>query len=101
MIKIWLDDNREAPSGYIRTKSVETTIELLRNNDVEIVDLDNDLGTELEGRHVANWIEKQVINDLAYQPPVIYIHTSNSAARKYMETTRQSIANQLAKRLFK
>lgn len=44
-MKIYLDDIREAPEGWIRTMTVDATFELLKYNKVEALSLDNDLGS--------------------------------------------------------
>ena len=48
-IKIWVDDIREVPKGYIGTKSVNETIILIEKIENEggkigLLDLDHDLG---------------------------------------------------------
>ena len=45
-MKIWLDDIRPAPNGYIHCHSVNEAIELIKNakEPIEQLDLDHDLG---------------------------------------------------------
>ena len=48
-IKIWLDDLREAPTGYIHTYSVNKTKALIttcenQGTSIDLLDLDHDLG---------------------------------------------------------
>ena len=47
-MKIWVDDVREAPTGYIWCKSVNETIktilELEKSSSVDLIDLDHDAG---------------------------------------------------------
>ena len=45
-MKIWLDDLRKAPCGYIWCHSVNETILFIEKNksDIELIDLDHDLG---------------------------------------------------------
>ena len=48
-MKIWVDDLRSVPEGYIGTKSVNETIALIENMEsngieIELLDLDHDLG---------------------------------------------------------
>ena len=48
-MKIWVDDLRSVPEGYIGTKSVNETIDLIENMEsngieIELLDLDHDLG---------------------------------------------------------
>ena len=49
-MKIWIDDVRPAPDGYIWCKSVNRAIELLSDlinfgvDDIEVLDIDHDAG---------------------------------------------------------
>ena len=45
-MKIWLDDIKPAPNGYIHCHSVNEAIELIKNakEPIEQLDLDHDLG---------------------------------------------------------
>lgn len=45
-MKIWLDDIRPAPNGYIHCHSVNEAIELIKTvkEPIEQLDLDHDLG---------------------------------------------------------
>jgi len=52
-VKIWVDDIRPVPQGYEGTKSVEETIALIEEieeagGEVELLDLDHDLGDYAE-----------------------------------------------------
>lgn len=60
-VKIFLDDIRKTPAGYIRTYTVLETIEMLKkyNGRVEILSLDHDLGACDEctgGRTAEEWL---------------------------------------------
>jgi hypothetical protein len=95
-MKVWLDDQaddsdapeRWTPKGWVGVMSATAAMRLVRTGDVTVIDLDNDLGGELEGRHVLNLIE-----DLAQSGKIprmeIRIHTSNSEARRIMELVRE------------
>ena len=89
-INIYLDDCREAPKCFIRTHTVEETIELLKkhNGNIGILSLDNDLGENLtEGRKIIDWIDEQVhLNSEFVLPDTIYIHSDNGPAVKYMRS---------------
>jgi hypothetical protein len=90
-MKIFLDDVREAPIGWMRTKTVEETIDLLGKCQVDEISLDHDLGEgNLEGYHVLTWIE-QHIHDNYYTPPTIHIHSDNPPGRLRMEAAAKSI----------
>lgn len=95
-MKIYLDDEREAPDGWFRTLTAFGTISLLSSSflrdDVDVLELslDHDLGTKDTGYTVLLWIEEQVATN-GYIPPKIQIHTANSSARVKMELAVQQI----------
>lgn len=93
MVSIYLDDERPTPTGWIRTYSVQETIDLIRQHEGNIyqISLDNDLGVGLdEGYHVMNWIEKEAFNNTLKPIPHLMIHTGNSSARDRMMKARHN-----------
>lgn len=98
-MKLWLDDERPAPSEWIRenTVAIATTapaaIDFLRAGIITEVSLDHDLGPVEAGTgyDVIAWIEERVATDHSYRPPIIYIHTANPAARVRMLAARDAI----------
>lgn len=82
-IKIFLDDERIPPDGWVLVSSPIQAIELLKNNDVDIISLDHDLGDDENigtGYDVILWIEEQVFFK-NYTPPSMLVHSANSSAR--------------------
>jgi len=63
MIKLYLDDEGEAPEGWIRVYWPDEAIEILKKGNVERISLDHDLGDDRRGKgyDVLLWIEEQVI----------------------------------------
>ena len=102
-IKVFLDDCRPTPAGWTHARWPEDVISLLQTGNVTEISLDHDLADpfvegqgycssvrERTGYDVLLWIEEQVVlHD--FVPPVIHIHTDNSAARARMEAARASI----------
>lgn len=87
-INIFLDDCRITPNGYVRTYTVEETIELLEKHKgwIGIVSLDNDLGEGLkEGYTVVEWLEEQHYLNNYPLPDNIIAHTMNIIAKHRME----------------
>ena len=86
-VNIFLDDCRLTPNGYVRTYTVEETIELLIRfkGNIGILSLDNDLGEGLqEGYMVTEWLEKQyLLNDFPL-PDKVIPHTMNPIAMNRM-----------------
>ena len=92
MIKLYLDDERETPEGWIRVYWPDEAIEYLKQGKVEEISLDHDLGDDKRGTgyNVLLWIEEQVMTN-NFKPPKIRIHTANSSAREKMEAGVRSI----------
>ena len=97
-MKLWLDDVRPAPEGWLHLKTPVDVIEHLCTGDVEELSLDHDLGLvtsegrEWTGYDVLTWIEEQ----LATSPeplhvPRISIHSANSVGRDRMQRALESI----------
>lgn len=91
-MKVYLDDNRETPEGWMRAYTVEATIYLLSTRQVESLSLDNDLGEEnQEGYKVLDWLEKSIYEDATFPLPEMIVHSSNAARVEYMQRAIQSI----------
>jgi hypothetical protein len=87
-MKIWVDDIREVPEGYIGTKSVNETIALieqaeLNGETIELLDLDHDLGDYAKDGGDAIKILDYLAERETYYP--IHIHTANPVGRANME----------------
>lgn len=90
-MKVWLDDWREEPEGWVRTKTVAETIEVLKTGEVTEISLDHDLGEfEPAGIKVLDWILEQVLS--GWQPPkVILVHSQNPSGAKAMRQAAERI----------
>jgi hypothetical protein len=85
-MKLFLDDEREAPEGWRRVTTARETIALLEAGDVTDLSLDHDLGDEARagtGYHVLVWLEEAVALH-GVMPPQLYVHSANSGARPRM-----------------
>ncbi len=91
-MKVYLDDMRTPPDGWVLVKTAQEAIDLLITNNVEEISLDNDLGEEENGTgyDVITWLEKEVYEN-NFIPPVIHIHTANPVAREKMEAGARNI----------
>lgn len=92
VIRVYLDDERIAPAGWIQVRWPDAAIALLEKGDVEEISLDHDLGDDDRGtgNDVLNWIEEAVALR-NFKPPLIHVHTANPAARVRMEAGVTSI----------
>ena len=96
-MKIYLDDIREPPDGWLHVRWPYEALRLLRTGDVTEISLDHDLGDDSRGTgyDVLEWIAAQVVAN-ALVPPVIESHTENLMARQKMEAAKKRI-HRLAK----
>jgi len=104
-MKIYLDDVREAPEGWVRTYTVAQTIALLSvflgdktNTDrITHLSLDHDLGDDLNigtGYDVLLWIEEAIgatPRRINYLPDIISVHSANPVGRNRMVKAIESI----------
>ncbi|AZS51504.1 hypothetical protein DM558_12315 [Entomomonas moraniae] len=92
-MKIFLDDMREAPEGWVRAYWPNEVICLLKKGNVEEISLDHDLGDDDKGNgyDVLLWIERAVFLN-GFIAPVINIHSANISARHKMEMAKENIA---------
>ena len=87
-IKIWVDDVRPVPAGYVGTKSVNETIALIREIEdgggtVELLDLDHDLGDFAHDGGDAICILDFLAERETFYPVVM--HTANPVGRGNMQ----------------
>lgn len=99
-MKVFLDDERETPSGWRRVYWPDEAIELLKTGAVTEISLDHDLGDDDRGTgyDVVKWIEQAVALH-EYKPPEISIHSANTSARIKMEAGVAAIKRLYAKQV--
>jgi hypothetical protein len=96
-MRVWLDDVRTAPEGWVHVKTPEEAIELLRSGEVEEISLDHDLAlataeSERTGYDVLTWLEEAVATGAwSHSLPVIRVHSANPVGQRRMEQAIQSI----------
>lgn len=98
-MKVFLDDVRNPPDGWILCRWPHEVIELLKTNNVTHLSLDHDLGDDSigDGYDVILWIEKAVVTE-SFNPPHITVHSANVAAVKRMLMGIESINSLIARR---
>lgn len=93
-MKVFLDDERPVPEGWILCRWPEEVIALLQTGQVTDLSLDHDLGDDEHGTgyDVILWMEEEVAWDQGFVLPVnITVHSANSSARLKMEAGIASI----------
>jgi len=91
-MKVYLDDERTTPEGWIRVYWPDEAIELLKSGDVTEISLDHDLGDDERGTgyDVLLWIEEQVVLH-GFVPPKLSVHSANVSAKLKMESGIRAI----------
>ncbi len=84
-MRVYLDDERPTPPGWVRAFWPTEVIELLETGSVTELSLDHDLGDDERGTgyDVVLWVEEAVALR-GFSPPVMTVHSANSSAREKM-----------------
>lgn len=91
-MRVYLDDERATPPGWVRTYWPQQTIALLEAGGVDELSLDHDLGDDARGTgyDVLLWIERAVA-ERGFVPPRLHVHSANPAARRRMQAAIEAI----------
>ncbi|WP_338042106.1 cyclic-phosphate processing receiver domain-containing protein [Myxococcus stipitatus] len=86
-LKVYLDDERPTPTGWVSARWPEDVITLLEGGQVDELSLDHDLGDDAHGTgyDVLLWLEEAVATR-GFVPPRVRVHSANSSARQKMES---------------
>ena len=98
-MRVFLDDERTTPDGWVRVYWPNEAIKLLETGMVAELSLDHDLGDDERGTgyDVVLWIEEAVaLRD--FKPPKITVHSANSSAREKMVAGIRTIERMLVNR---
>ncbi len=92
-MKVFLDDERIAPEGWLQVRWPDEAIKLLQGGAVTHLSLDHDLGDDKHGTgyDVLLWIEQEVALHHFPPPANIAVHSANPAGRKRMLAAIDSI----------
>lgn len=81
MGSIYLDDIRTGPPGFTYyCETAEEALEIIKNNQIDFISFDHDLGYGMSGGQLANEIEKLVYNG-NIKCPDWNVHSSNPVGR--------------------
>jgi hypothetical protein len=96
-MRVYLDDERNTPEGWVRVYWPDEAIRLLEAGSVVELSLDHDLGDDDRGTgyDVVLWIEEAVALR-GFKAPKISVHSANSSAREKMVAGIQSIERMVA-----
>lgn len=92
-MKVYLDDERIAPEGWVQVRWPDEAIKLLQTGTVTHLSLDHDLGDDQRGTgyDVLLWVEHEVASSKFTPPAKIDVHSANLAARNRMLAAIESI----------
>ncbi|MDN7820900.1 cyclic-phosphate processing receiver domain-containing protein [Burkholderia vietnamiensis] len=98
-MKVFLDDERTTPDGWVRAYWPDDVIALLESGRVDVLSLDHDLGDDARGTgyDVILWIEEAVALH-GFVPPKIIVHSINSSAAVKMRAGIKTIERLVAQR---
>ena len=91
-MRVYLDDERVAPAGWVQVRWPDEAIALLQAGGVEELSLDHDLGDDQRGTgyDVLTWLEEAVALR-SFKPPRIAVHSANPAAKVRMQAAIAAI----------
>jgi hypothetical protein len=91
-MRVYLDDERPTPEGWVRTYWPQEVIALLEAGGVTELSLDHNLGDDKRGTgyDVILWLEEAVALR-GFKPPKVVVHSANASARIKMESGIASI----------
>jgi len=84
-IKLYVDDERPCPDGWVLARTYAEAIKLIHGRGVAEISLDHDLGEDKTGYSLACAIETMAYEDDSYAPPTIHVHTANPVGRQNIE----------------
>jgi len=96
-MKLWLDDIRPNPDGWIWVKNADELFENVFNDEGNLVteiSFDHDLGeNEFTGYEILNIIESMIhMGDWKTAIPIFHIHSANPVGRQNMQRAIDSIS---------
>jgi len=91
-MKVWLDDVRTAPDGWIHARWPDEVIELLIAGGVTHLSLDHDLGDHRRGTGYDVLVRlEDAVARRGIKPPSIAVHSANPVGRARMLQAARSI----------
>ncbi len=98
ILKLYLDDQRPAPSGWTLAKTADDAIEILRTGDVAELSLDYDLGDPIHGTglQVLDWLES-ALADGRIRMPQLSAHSGSLIGRRRLEAQIEWLEQRFAR----
>ncbi len=95
-MKVYLDDERIAPDGWVQVRWPDEVVKLLLSGNVTELSLDHDLGDDRRGTgyDVVLWLEEAVALR-GFKPPRVKVHSANTSARVHIRARENGIRDPL------
>jgi len=92
-MKLWVDDIRPAPEGWVWAKTFEAAVDFICGpQPIEEMSLDHDLGDGPTGYNILCLLESLIFNGFWRKPvPLIHVHSANPVGAKNMLRVIDSI----------
>jgi len=91
-MKVYLDDIRDTPDGWVRVYTVPELQKLVQDSNITVISLDHDLGDgQPTGYDFLVWLEREVGEGRIPNPPRLEIHSANPVGRQNMARAIESI----------
>jgi len=91
-MKLFVDDVRDAPDfSWKVVRTYKEAIDVLKSEKVQILSLDHDLGEDLTGYDIINWLEKKVYHEEIEPPKKILVHSANPVGAENIKRAINSI----------
>lgn len=95
-MRIWLDDERRAPDGWLHVKTAPECMSAIAENMgiVEAISLDHDLGPNEAGTgyHVCLWLEEQCFTNTNFiLPSCMMVHSQNPVGAAKMKAVLKAL----------
>lgn len=90
VMKLWLDDVRDAPDeGWKVARTYQEAISLLEGGKVRVMSFDHDLGQSETGYDVATWVEKGAAEGWLKRMEWS-VHSANTVGKRRIEMAMRS-----------
>lgn len=93
-MRLYVDDLRPAPDGWVLARTVDEAVRVLRLGNVTELSLDYDLGSPSQtGLHVLRWLESAVQSGTT-KLPSMYAHSGSVVGRRRLEHQIEALVQQ-------
>ena len=77
-MKLFVDDVRNSPdASWEIARTYKEAVEMLESGKVNVLSLDHDLGEDLTGYDIINWLERKIYHEEMEAPNKILVHSAN------------------------